>query len=220
MTNKRLPNLNIVETKDIEEETFDILSSRIPLKSGNKRKLDYLSWRIIGFSVREACELAEITQKSVMHWRNSDPQFKDIECNRLPELQKTISNDILLLEWLRNYRLILRVDLAVITKAASGREYLNDREWEYFKLIRKHYTAAEKKIIEAAGVDDSPGQKIQADFTNVTFIIDGRPASHDERKVGIRQLMERFQLSKKMEEEEDTVEGQFRQLEAGNGSSD
>jgi len=136
------------EASDKERE--NTLLSRIPLLAGDDKKMEYLSWRATGFPVRQACELTGIRQHTVNKWRNSDPEFRIFESDRLPELQARVGKDLLRLEFMRNFRLLLRKDAEVIWKATMTPDELTDREWAYFRQIRKHYTPGEFLSLEKA----------------------------------------------------------------------
>lgn len=132
-----------------EEESSSLLA-RIPLLAGDSKKMEYLSYRATGFPVRQACELAGIPQRTVNKWRRTDVEFATFEGARLPELQRLVGRDVLRLDFMRNFKLILMQDAEVIWKAKNSREEMTDRDWSYFRQIRKHYTAGEFLNLEKA----------------------------------------------------------------------
>lgn len=163
---------------DSDEEAA--LMSRVPLLAGDERKMDYLCWRATGFSVREACDLAGVTQKQVNRWRKNDPVFGVYESDRLPELQRLVGPDVLRLEFMRNFRLLLRADANVIMK---GYKHLNgyqvemtDHEWQYFRQIRSHYSAKDFLDLEKALQPEKHREKP----ITIQLTFEGAP-SDDER---------------------------------------
>ena len=116
------------------------LLSRIPLQSGDDRKNEYLSYRATGFPVKVAVELSGVTMNILRRWRRNDLAFKDLEDNKLDELQSTVANDILQLEFMRNFRMFMKKDAGVIHKSLFDPEGMTKEQKDYLKLIRKHYT--------------------------------------------------------------------------------
>src|SRR3990172_1523115 len=111
-----------VEPDDLEE----MLQARLPAM-GNTNKATYLSFRGCGFSVRESCKLADVSQATVNKWRREDEEFAALEGPRLSLLQQSLSRDILRMEFMRNLRLALRRDFRLMYKAAFAFNALSDR---------------------------------------------------------------------------------------------
>lgn len=126
-----------------------IIEARIP-DFGNELKVRYLSYRAIGFNVKESTHLTGVTSKTIRTWRKNDEDFKSFELDNLRDLQKTAAKDLIELEFRRSFVMLLKRDARTIEQAmqdygegiskVSGFELLSDREWEYFKTIRKFYT--------------------------------------------------------------------------------
>lgn len=129
----------------------DAIESRIPVFAGDDKKMEYLSYRSLGFSAKAACSLADVKLETVRTWRNQDPTFKKFEGEKLTELQKTAGKDLVELTFKRNMFLLLDQDFQVINKAHKT-EFtdLSAREWEYYKAIRKHYTPQDLLALEKA----------------------------------------------------------------------
>ena len=126
------------------EDTEQTLLARIPFLAGSSNMANYLSYRATGFSVKEAAQLAGVTYPTLLEWRAVNEAFVAIETSEtLLDLQNNVAQDVIRLEFLRNMRVLLNKDSAVIRAANEDIETLSDREYEYFKLIRKHYTASE-----------------------------------------------------------------------------
>ncbi|KKN39735.1 hypothetical protein LCGC14_0740490 [marine sediment metagenome] len=140
------------------------LMSRIPLMMGDNKKMAYLSFRATGFPVHQAADLAEVKIETVRGWRKRDKQFRDIEVNRLAELQSTVARDVIRSEFMRNMRLLTLIDAKVINRAMILRKHdmmlegLSSREYEWMKSVRKHYDPSafaqlEKALDPEAGAD-------------------------------------------------------------------
>ncbi len=142
------PNAEIDQPLLPDDAHEDALLSRIPFMVGDSKKADYLSYRATGFSVSVACQLAEVERTTVNKWRKTDKAFKSFEETRLEELQKSTSADVLRLEFLRNMRMIMKKDFEVIGQALFEQSEMTDREWAYFKQIRRHYTPNDMLALE------------------------------------------------------------------------
>lgn len=156
---------NELELKDpdgveLQDETGQqALLSRIPhLKGGPKTaasKADYLGYRATGFPIRQACYLADINHSTLTRWRASDSEFADIETNRIQELQDSVGNDLVRLEFLRNMRLGMRIDFKVLYTAAHHLEALTDRQFKYLQRIRSLYSPQDLLAVSRALTPDS-----------------------------------------------------------------
>ncbi len=141
--------LNVQPTNETE-----ILEARIPSFKGNDdKKVEYLSYRAVGFSVKESLQLSEVKSSSLRSWRENDIHFRDFERDRknLRELQRSAAKDVLEAGFKRNFLLLLKKDAFIIEKSmktmnipmqgdVDGMELLTDREWSYLQMIRKYYT--------------------------------------------------------------------------------
>lgn len=133
----------------------DALMSRIPLLMGDERKMEYLAYRATGFPVRQAADLTGVKMDTVRGWRKRDKHFKNVEENRLAELQTTVARDVVKLEFFRNMRLLTLIDAKVVNKVVGVRdnellEELTAREFEWLKTVRKHYDAGALMQLEKA----------------------------------------------------------------------
>lgn len=193
----------------VEDETGEeAMLSRIPLLSGSHNKAKYLSYRATGFPVRTACVLADVTQATVMHWRRTDPEFADIEANKLHELQHTVSVDILLLEFDRNFRLGLEADYKVLRKAAINANSLSEKELSIYKAARPHYRPKERIDLENAlkpAEERAPGE------LSITVQVDGETVANSiAKQVGYQELLKKFEVNKETAQlAERTVEGEY-----------
>ena len=176
-----------IEADDIEEMAL----ARIPL-SRNPRKAAYLSNRSMGFSIRESCNLTEISFRTLLRWRQSDTEFVELETNRLGELQKSIAADVLRMGFMRNMSLALKRDGRVLKKAVYDFSGLTPREFDYLKIIRKHYTPQDLIAIDRATEPDPETAKTEV-HGNLNIYVDNRLVESEEAKrAATRQLLERF----------------------------
>ena len=150
---------------DSETSEETLLLARIPLMAGSDKKALYLSYRATGFGVHEAAELAEVQVTTINKWRKSDPAFKEFETNRLQELQSTVSIDVIRLEFIRNMRMMLKMDFKVINKALFDMTDMSSSEWAYFRDIRKHYTPNDLLAIEKALAPEKHQTKMTINLT-------------------------------------------------------
>ena len=135
------------------EETT--LLARIPLLSGSSKKAAYLAFRSCGFTINQSVQLAKCTRGNLNYWRKTDPTFKKFEETQLERLQKTVGNEVVKFEFMRNFRMLLNFDAQLISKAMvnvnigdAKTEGLSPREFELFKLLRKFYTPADMLALE------------------------------------------------------------------------
>jgi len=158
---------------DLQDETGQqALLSRIPHLAGGPRtaasKADYLGYRATGFPIRQACYLADINHSTLVRWRADDSEFADIETNRIQELQSSVGNDLVRLEFLRNMRLGLRTDFKILYTAVHNLEALTDRQFKYLQRIRSLYTPQDLLAISRAL---APGSETPTDFAEMVIEI-------------------------------------------------
>ena len=82
------------------------------------KRADYLSKRICNFSVRESCQLANVSEKSVRRWREADPEFNRLDTEGMTNLRKVLSTQLLDIQFTRNMYLVLQKDFRVLYKDA------------------------------------------------------------------------------------------------------
>ena len=146
-------------------ETEGIVQSLVPyivnsyVEGGKKSK--YFGYILAGFSKYEAVKLAKVHIKTVNHWEK-DPEFIQM-MDQLPELKKQLSDQIIDIEYTRNFRLLLDKDFKILFKDAMG-ETLTPAEDDYLKLIRKFYTPQQLVMIKQL-VGGGPQTTESFDFT-------------------------------------------------------
>ena len=188
------PGKSDIEVDDYEE----MLKARIPL-GNNPRKASYLSYRAAGFSVRESCALVPVTFTTVKAWRRDDEEFRTWESGeKLAWLQSNVAHDLTQMEFMRNFRLALRLDKKVLFKASLSLDSLTDREMEILKVIRKHYTPQDIIAVQRA-LQPEPDHLPPGSYReSVTVTVEGREVEGENaRRLAARQLLENFESGKR-----------------------
>lgn len=187
---------------DIEPDDYEeMLVARIPL-SNNPRKASYLSYRAAGFSVRESCALVPVNFGTVKKWRREDSEFREWESGeKLAWLQSNVAHDLTQMEFMRNFRLCLRLDKKILFKASLSLATLTDRELEVLKVIRKHYTPQDIIVVQRA-LQPEPDQMPPGSYReSITVTVEGRRVEGENaRRVAARELLENFEASKRFTE--------------------
>lgn len=217
--------LDVDATSELEGGE-DLLFSRIPLLR-NRSKSSYLSYRACGFSVREACAMSSISESLVRQWRQKDPEFAEFESYKLHELQLSVGPDILKLEFLRNMKLALKKDYRILWKSLFDPADMDEREYDYLKLIRKHYTPQDLLALHKALSPEA--DESESALPNITVIIgDQVVVEESARRAAARDLLAKFVTNRKMLEEGEAkeIEGEVvepdlvAELEAEHGNGD
>lgn len=113
----------------------------------NQRKRNYLSFRICGYGRLEARQNTITSLTMYRKWLAEDSNFAQIEQKGLLELSRQFRNEVVGLEFTRNFKLCLDKDRAVLQKSVRGHK-LTEEEWDYLKKIRPLYTPAALKALE------------------------------------------------------------------------
>jgi hypothetical protein len=150
--------------------TEGIAQSLIPYYTDGGKKARYLSYLVAGFSVMESVQLSKIHLKSVKRWREEDPNFKVIEDKTTSELREQLSNQLIDIEFTRNFRLVLAKDFQVLFKDAVG-QLLTEKEQQYIMLIRKFYTPQQLAMIKQLVGGDGETADKAFDFTRTVLTI-------------------------------------------------
>lgn len=182
-----------IDPDDLEE----ILKAKLPLIE-NPRMASYLSYRAMGFSIREAAQLANVKQGTVARWRREDEDFAAWEKRGMTFLQHDLADDLLRAEFNRCMRLDMRVDYKVLRKANfAGPDNLTEREFELLKQInRGKYGAANKLAIERVLAPD--GEGLRATAVNVQVNVGGEHVESEAARVtAARQLLQQFNATAK-----------------------
>lgn len=149
-------------------KTEGIAQSLIPYYRDGGKQASFLSYMVAGFSVMEACKLAKVHYGSVKRWRRLDPNFVKVEEQCTTELRKRLSDELLDIEFTRNFRLVLAKDFEILFKDACG-TVLTEKEQQYLLTIRKFYTPQQFAMIkQLVGAD---GKEEAFDFTKTVLTI-------------------------------------------------
>lgn len=110
------------------------------------KKRAYLSYRLCGFSRDEARDHTGTDVKTIYNWRMRDEEFAKIEQTNLLTLQRSFSDQVINLDFTRNFKLALELDAKVLTKANEATRdatvTLTKDERTYLNKIRPLYTPA------------------------------------------------------------------------------
>jgi len=168
-----------------------IAKSLIPYNRDDARAR-YLGLRSSGFSIREALKLIGKAKSTLSFWR-LDPEFVALE-ERLPEFRKNLANEYAVLEFLRNFRLILEKDYRILRKSLErtttkdGKTIdvaLTEFEHQYLLKLRAFYTPQQLQVIEALA-EGSSGDGGGFNFTE--FILE---ATRTKDRVRIQTVQRR-----------------------------
>ena len=160
---------DIVTTDGKVTPTEGMAQSLINHYADGGKKARYLSYLVAGFSVMESVTLAKIHLKSVKRWREDGDGFLELERQSLGELREQLSNQLIDIEFTRNFRLVLAKDFQILFKDAQEKP-LTDKEQQYMLAIRKFYTPEQLvRIRQLVGGEDSSGEAF--DFTRTVLEI-------------------------------------------------
>lgn len=126
--------------------TQSIVASQLPDFGDSKKNL-YISYRVSGFSPKEAVQMTKIGLKTIYRWREKDPKFKEYDTERIAEITRTMGTKFAATEFLRNFRLVLEKDMQVFKRAVEGRN-LNDQDYQYLIKARSNYTPQQLQAVE------------------------------------------------------------------------
>lgn len=113
----------------------------------DEKKRAYLSYRLCGFSREETRGFLNIDVKTIYNWRMRDSEFANIEQTNLLTLQRSFSDQVISLDFTRNFKLALELDAKVLVKANEASKEnatvsLTREETVYLNKIRPLYTPA------------------------------------------------------------------------------
>ena len=121
-------------------DTEELIKSLLCLDGGEENKKSrFLGYRASGFSIREACRLTPVHEKSIFRWRREDPQFAARE-QKLPELRKTLGMEFAKLEFIRNFRYVLEKDYRVLKQSVVAPQLMSKEDVQYLLKLRGFYT--------------------------------------------------------------------------------
>ncbi|KKM27389.1 hypothetical protein LCGC14_1575230 [marine sediment metagenome] len=185
-------------------ETEEMASSRLPMlqaDGGDGKRADYLSKRVCNFSMRESCKLANVSEKSVRRWREADPNFLHLDTEGITDLRKKLGNELIDMEYTRNFHLVLQKDFKVLYKDAIGSTLTEDETAYLLKVIRKHYTPQDIIAVDKAMQPDGDAMPPGSYRETLTVTVEGRQVEDESaRRAAARDLLERFESNKRIAE--------------------
>ena len=163
----------LVPVTDTEEitgitPTEGMVQSLIPLYLEGDKKAAFLGYIVAGFSRAESQRLAGIHRKTLARW-NNEPDFAEF-MSKLPEVRKGLSDQLLDIEFTRNFRLILAKDFRILYKDALG-QALTETEIDYLKTIRKFYTPQHLLMMRQMLTGESADKDAAIDWTKTVLEI-------------------------------------------------
>lgn len=131
---------------------LDTVLSVIPGLFGTSNKATYLGFRAIGLTVDQALLILQCDYSDYLRWCEQLPEFRDFELNHLPILQSRVGADLIRLAFLRNMTLFLFKDQEIVMKSLipQGLQQMSEREFGYFRQIRRFYTTSDLKALQSA----------------------------------------------------------------------
>jgi len=138
----------MTETTELQEKTGitpteGLVQAFLPWAIEGDNKAAYLGYLIAGFSKAESAKLAGIHYKTPLRWSDPNSPWYDKAfttfISKIPEVRKDLSNQMLDLEYTRNFKLVLSKDFRVLLKDAT-KQPMTEQEVAYLNIIRKFYT--------------------------------------------------------------------------------
>jgi len=149
--------------------TEGMIQSLLPLYMDGDKKAAYLGYLVAGFSRVEAKRLTGIHDKTLTRWTQNDPDFVEF-VSKIPDVRKDLSNQLLDIEFTRNFKLVLTKDFKVLYKDATGKP-LNEREQQYLAIIRKFYTPQHLALLRQLLAGDGKVREDALDWTKTVLEI-------------------------------------------------
>ena len=161
--------------EDAADKLMSGLMARIPIGAGSDKQQRYLAYRSTGFSASQATKLCGIKLSTLRIWRKQNPLFRRMEDEYLSQLQTQVGNEVVRFEYLRNMRLLLAKDSQLFMSFFTDPESLSEREWEYFKTARKHYTPSDLLALEKILHPESQARELTVKLTWANGASDEEP---------------------------------------------
>ena len=161
----------------------------LPYYPEDTKKASYLKFRVAGFGFVDSCLLADVHKKTVMRWRNDDPEFKRIDTADMATIRQKLAAQYLSIEFTRNMTLFLQKDFKILMKdalvgavptgekdPATGKDKtiscLSKDEQNYLIKIRPFYTPQALAEIQQLAAGNNPTSDGKPkDFTDLVFAI-------------------------------------------------
>lgn len=170
---KHSQNLTKSNTELMEQTglspTEGMVQAMLPLYMDGDKKATYLGYLVAGFSRVEAKRLTGIHDKTLTRWTQGDPDFVAFVA-KIPDVRKDLSNQLLDIEYTRNFKLVLAKDFKVLYKDATGKT-LNEQEQQYLAIIRKFYTPQHLALLRQLLAGDGKVGEDALDWTKTVLEI-------------------------------------------------
>ena len=137
----------------------------------DESQLEYLSWRVCGFSKSEALGFAYISRELEIEWQ-ADEAFRTVEETAIGQLQETFADEIMSLQQKKNSRLVSGIDTKVIQKAfIQGIDGLSPSEFDYLTKVRNQYNPEVRRILSE---EDGKTVKLPGSFDEYVIMMRNR----------------------------------------------
>lgn len=148
-------------------EGESVMESVLPYYSDDSAKSKYMSYRACGFTTTESMELVQRDRATLYRWYREDPDWKLQDTEGIGEFRQTTARNFIFAEFMRNMRLVLEKDAAILQKALKDPDEMDKEEHSYLRTIRPQYGPAQLAAITAY----LKGQEMQAGTINILTII-------------------------------------------------
>jgi hypothetical protein len=129
---------------------YDLIMAQIPSLFGDSDKATYLGFRALGFRPNQVLEVMQLPSDQLEIWYDDFPEMKVFEKEHLWDLQRKINADIVRLQFMRNMVMFLMKDSLIIRAGMVNSEGMSQRDFDYFKTVRRFYDTGQLLNLEKA----------------------------------------------------------------------
>lgn len=157
-------------------------------------KTEWLMYRSIGFSDREACRQSGIAPTKIELWRQEDPVFLDWESYKLLDLQRNIGATIVRNKLLRNMFMLMNIDAEVLTKRTYNKEDMTAQDYrELFEAGKRYSPTTIAQVLRLLMPVETVEEKQQQASVEITVPVDGDEIDIQiRRRAAARKLLSDF----------------------------
>lgn len=157
------------------------------------QKAEYLEYVICGAKPAEAASMVGVRLGTVTSWQARDSLFHRYSVKLLPELRRTLSNDLIRAHFTRNMLMALKIDQTVLTTAKKHPESLTEEQWGYLKSVRRLYSAESMAAMARATESGEAHVADAGSRIRITVEVDGEEVNNLVAvQAGARKLLEGF----------------------------
>jgi hypothetical protein len=142
--------LDAVMAESKTRGNYDLILAQIPSLFGDSDKATYLGFRALGFRPNQVLEVMQLPSDQLEIWYDDFPEMREFEKNYLWDLQRKINADIVRLQFMRNMVMFLMKDSLIIKQGMINSEGMSQRDFEYFKTVRRFYDTGQLLNLEKA----------------------------------------------------------------------